>query len=102
MLAPRSDDQRGGKQIVITAVGTRADHRLVEGDALAGNFYRRKRVPGTEWLRDHRDDVPELQRLVELVGRIGSGPKPRIGQLGHAVGAVPLVGDVVWSKDAVL
>src|SRR5207237_7900273 len=50
-LLPRgTDDERGGEQIVVAAVGARSDHRLVEGEALARDVLGGKRVAGAERL----------------------------------------------------
>src|SRR5579871_3329583 len=62
-LARRADDERRGEQIVVAAVGARADHRLVERDVLARHVLRRKRVAGTERLRDHRRDAGQIERF---------------------------------------
>src|SRR5207253_398097 len=63
-LARRADDQCGGQQIIIAAVGARADERLVEGDALAGYLGCRKGVAGAERLGDHRPHVGQIEHDV--------------------------------------
>ena len=57
VLARRAEHERGREQVVVAAVGARADHRLVEGQPLARDLLGGKRVAGRERLGDHRRDL---------------------------------------------
>src|SRR5262249_40114013 len=52
-VARGAQHERGLQGVVVAAVGTRSDHRLVEGDPLARDLFGGKRVAGAERLRDH-------------------------------------------------
>src|SRR5262245_57967913 len=81
-LAARAADYEGsGEQIVVAAVGAGTDHRLVERQPLARDLFGRKRVARAERLRDHGGDVGEIDRLVQLEGRVGAWRKRRIRQI---------------------
>ena len=78
--ARAAQHERRLQQIVVAAVGAGSDHRLVERDALARDLVGRKRIARAERLGDHRLHVRQIERFVDLVGRIRAGRDRRIRQ----------------------
>ena len=68
-LAGVVNHERGLQQIVVTAVGARADQRLVELDPFARDLVGRIRVARAERLGDHRLDIAERQHFIDLEAR---------------------------------
>src|SRR5262249_34687220 len=102
LLARGVQNERRLQEIVIAAVGARADQRLVEGQPLAGALARRKGVARREGFRDHRRNVPERKLLVDLVDRPRARREARIGKLEDPFLPVPGLRDLVLGEDAVL
>ena len=72
-LARGAHHQRRLQQVVVAAVGARADQGLVEGDVIPGDFLGRVRVSRTERLRNHWADFRQIERFVDVVA--ASGPE---------------------------
>src|SRR2546427_944047 len=101
-VARRLEDERGLEEVLVPAVRARADECLVEGDPFARDLGRGERVRRAEGLRDERHDLAQVERLVDLVARLGARREARIGHLAQPLRAVPGVRDVVRREDAAL
>src|SRR5438552_11251232 len=101
LLARGAQDERRLEQVAVPAVRARADERFVEGQPLTRDLRRRERVGRTERFRDQWDDLGKVQRLVDLVARVGARRESRVGEIGRAFLAIPGVREVVGSEDAV-
>ena len=98
LLACAAQDECGLQQIVVPAVGARADHGLREREPLACDLFGRKRVPGTERLRNHRPDRIERQCLVERVACVGAWRDQWIRQRVEPSRAIPRARDGVRAR----
>src|SRR5438552_5264825 len=93
LRARRAQNEGRLEQIAVSTVRARADERLVEAEPLPRDLRRRERVRRTERLRDERDDLGKVERLVDLVSRLRAWRESRVGKVRGALLAIPRVGE---------